>query len=131
MFDHQEKAQPQVQPQALSQDPLATPDTNSIPPSLQTTDGWTIIGKYKRGEFFDLKLMVHGDSPAIGRRYDAVENFRLVAKRVKRGADQGQVITLGMVQRGDTVEVLDIFIKIPSTKVVPVWAKLRAVLHKK
>lgn len=96
-----------------------------------TTDGWTIIGKVKQGRYFDLKLMVHGDSPAIGKSYDAVEDFRLVQKRPKRGEDLGQTITLGMVRRGDKVEVLDLYIKTPSTKAVPVWAKLRAILDKR
>jgi len=100
-------------------------------PSEQTTDGWTIIGKSKQGKFYDLNLMIHGDSPAIGRRYDAVEDFRLVHKRPERGERQGQVITLGMVHRGDSVEILDLYIEAPSTEMVPVWAKLRAVLHKR
>ena len=108
-----------------------TEEVTSKHPLEQTTDGWTIIGKYKRGKYFDLKLMVHGDSPAIGRSYDAVENFRLIQKRPITGEDQGQVVTLGMVHRGDSVEVLDIYIKTPSTKTIPVWAKLRAVLHKR
>ena len=108
-----------------------TPEKQTRTPQEETTEGWTIIGKYKQGKFFDLKLMVHGDSPAIGRSYDAVDNFRLVLKRGKKGDDQGQVITLGMVHRGDSVEVLDLHIKTPSTKTVSVWAKLRAVIHKR
>lgn len=94
----------------------------------QTTDGWAIIGKAKSGEFSDLVLMVHGDSPAIGRSYDAVKDFRLIQKRVVSTEDSGQVITLGMVRRGDSVELIDLFIPTPSTETVPVWGKLRAVL---
>ncbi|UTW13142.1 hypothetical protein [Marinobacterium rhizophilum] len=97
--------------------------------SVQLTEGWSIIGKSKQGKFFDLKLMVHGDSPAIGRSYDVVDDFRLVHKRPVSGEDQGQVITLGMVHRGDSVKVLDLYIETPSTELVPVWAKLGAVLH--
>ncbi|MEH6628309.1 MAG: hypothetical protein V7739_17840 [Motiliproteus sp.] len=100
-------------------------------PIQQTTDGWTIIGETRSGKFFDLKLMVHGDSPAIGRSYDAVEDFRLIQKRLKKGGDLGQVVTLGIVHRGDTVEVIDLYIPVPSTEMVPVWGKLRAVLHKR
>ncbi len=94
-------------------------------PMEQTTDGWAIIGFYQQGNFSDLTLMVHGDSPAIGRSYNAVEDFRLVQERPERGQ---ATITLGMVHRGDSVEVLDIEIE-PGTRRVPVWAKLRAVLH--
>ena len=52
-------------------------------PAEPRTDGWAIIGKYQRGKFSDLKLMVHGDSPAIGRHYDVVDDFRLVQKHPK------------------------------------------------
>lgn len=116
---------------AIQNSPTTELPVNATPehPSQQTTDGWTIIGKFKNGRFFDLNLMVHGDSPAIGRRYDAVEDFRLVSKRPKKDEDQGQVITLGMVRRGDSVEVLDLFTATPSTETVAVWAKLRTVLH--
>lgn len=100
-------------------------------PLEQTTDGWAIIGKVKGGKYSNLSLMVHGDSPAIGQRYDAVKDFRLVQKRSKSSRGSQQTITLGMVHRGDTVEVLDIFIPTPSTESVFVWAKLRAVLHKR
>ena len=118
---------------AIQNSPTITLPVNPTPqhPSQRSTDGWTIIGKFKNGKFFDLNLMVHGDSPAIGRRYDAVEDFRLVSKRREKGEDQGQVITYGMVHRGDSVEVLDLYTATPSTETVPVWAKLRAVLHKK
>jgi len=98
-------------------------------PMKQTTDGWAIIGFYNRGKFVDLKLMVHGDSPAIGRRYDVVDDFRLVQKTLEQNKRKA-VITLGMVHRGDSVEILDIEIE-PGTSRVPVWAKLRAVLHKR
>ena len=66
----------------------ATPQTKVVTPKTpeaQTTDGWAIIGFYQRGKFSDLKLMVHGDSPAIGRSYDVVEYFRLVQKRPEKG----------------------------------------------
>ena len=92
----------------------------------QTTDGWTIIGYYERGRFSNLVLMVHGNSPAIGRRYDAVKKSRLVQKKDAGGK---AVIPLGEVHRGDSVEVLDIEIE-PGYRRVPVWAKLRAVLHR-
>ena len=135
VFDDEGKSQPPVTRPIKS----ATLPPVSIPPkeitpnhtSEQPTDGWMIIGKSKHGKFFDLKLMIHEDSPAIGKRYDAVEDFRLVHKRPEKGVDQGQVITLGMVRRGDSVEILDLYIETPSTKTVPVWAKLRAVLHKR
>lgn len=96
-------------------------------PQEQTTDGWAIIGFYEQGKFSDLKLMVHGDSPAIGRSYDIVDDFRLVQKKLEQSKGKA-VITLGKVHRGDSVEVLDIEID-PGTRKVPVWAKLRAVLH--
>ena len=130
VFDNDAKPQHQP-PTALPT--VSTPPVEVTPkrPSEQPTDGWTIIGMSRRGKFFKLKLMVHGDSPAIGRRYDAVEDFRLIHKRLEKGADRGQVITLGMVHRGDTVEVIDLYIETPSTETVPVWAKLRAVLHKR
>ena len=96
-------------------------------PMEQTTAGWAIIGSYERGKFLDLSLMVHGDSPAIGRHYDAVKDFRLVQKKPKRGQ---ATITLGMVHRGDSVEILDIEVA-PGRSKVPVYAKLRAVLHKR
>ncbi len=99
--------------------------------SAQTTDGWAIVGKLKNGRFYDLKLMVHEDTPAIGRRYDVVEDFRVVQKRYTNREEQGQVITLGKVQRGDSVEILDIYAKTPSSQAVPVWAKLRAALHQR
>ncbi len=98
---------------------------------VQTTDGWAIVGKLKNGRFYDLKLMVHEDTPAIGRRYDVVEDFRVVQKRYSDREEQGQVITLGKVQRGDSVEILDIYAKTPSGQAVPVWAKLRAALHQR
>lgn len=107
------------------------PPIQAKEPLEQTTDGWAIIGKVKRGKYSELGLMVHGDSPAIGKRYDAVKDFRLVQKRSTSSQERQQAITLGMVHRGDTVEVLDIFIPSPSTESVFVWAKLRAVLHKR
>ncbi|MFT4937406.1 MAG: hypothetical protein ACI88A_000420 [Paraglaciecola sp.] len=99
-------------------------------PLEQTTDGWAIIGKVKGGKYSELSLMVHNDSPAIGRFYDAVEDFRLVQKRLTSTQERQQTTTLGMVHRGDSVEVLDIFIPVPSTESVFVWAKLRTVLNK-
>ncbi len=111
--------------------PVATPPRQPAPalpkgPKEPTTDGWAIIGFYKQGRFSDLKLMVHGDSPAVGRSYDAVDNFRVILKKPKRGK---ATITLGKVHRGDSVEILDMKIP-PGTERVPVWAKLRAVLHR-
>ncbi len=73
--------------------------------------------------------MVHGDSPAIGRSYDVVDDFRLVQKKLEQNEGKAS-ITLGMVHRGDSVEILDIEIDSGTSK-VPVWAKLRAVLHKR
>ena len=71
--------------------------------------------------------MIDGGTPAIGRRYQVVNDFRLVAKgpQEPRG---GQTVTLGMVRRGDTVEVLDLFVPTPSSETVLVHAKLRVVL---
>ena len=40
------------------------------------------------------------------------------------------MIALGMVRRGDTVELLDLYVPVPSTKMVFVHAKLRAVLDR-
>ena len=110
---------------------VPSPTVSVAPESLkqQTTDGWAIIGYYRQGKFSNLKLMVHGDSPAIGRRYDVVDNFRLVQKQLEESKGKA-VITLGMVHRGDSVEILDIEIE-PGTRKVAVWAKLRAVLHKR
>lgn len=126
-------AHPPVVQQSVVQQPAIQPPVvePAVQPSAETTEGWTIIGKARGGDFFDLKLMVHGDAPAIGRRYDAADDFRLVQKRPQGNADDGQVITLGMVRRGDSVEVLDLFIPTPSTETVPVWAKLRAVLGRR
>lgn len=118
---------PQV-PEAPKKPAPATPQPKVVTPKApeaQTTDGWAIIGFYQQGKFSDLKLKVHGDSPAIGRSYDVVDNFRLVQKRPEKGQ---AVITLGMVRRDYSVQVLDIEIA-PGTTKVPVWAKLRAVLH--
>ncbi len=98
-------------------------------PKEHTTDGWAIIGYYERGKFSGLNLMVHGDSPAIGRRYDVVDDFRLVQKKQEQNEGKAS-ITLGMVHRGESVEILDIEIESGTSK-VPVWAKLRAVLHKR
>ncbi len=98
-------------------------------PKEQTTDGWAIIGYYERGNFSGLSLMVHGDSPAIGRSYDVVDDFRLVQKKLEQNEGKAS-ITLGMVHRGDSVEILNIEIDSGTSK-VPVWAKLRAVLHKR
>jgi hypothetical protein len=122
-----------------SQTVVVAPETVVVPsptvsvapesPKEQTTDGWAIIGYYRQGKFSNLKLMVHGDSPAIGRRYDVVDNFRLVQKQLEESKGKA-VITLGMVHRGDSVEILDIEIE-PGTRKVAVWAKLRAVLHKR
>jgi len=123
MFDNNAESQPQI-----TQTPVELTPKH---PTELTTDGWAIIGKSKQGKFFDLELMIHGDSPAIGRSYDAVEDFRLVQKRLEKGDSHGQVVTLGMVHRGDSVQILDLYIETPSTEKVPVWAKLRAVLHKR
>jgi hypothetical protein len=95
--------------------------------ATQTTDGWAIIGRHQRGRFSEPVLLIDGDRPAIGRSYKATEDFRLV--QGGPGDDQrNAVITLGMVHRGDSVEVLDIEIA-PGTRRGPVYAKLRAVLH--
>ena len=120
-----------------SQTVVVAPETVVVPsppvsvapesPKEQTTDGWAIIGYYRQGKFSNLKLMVHGDSPAIGRRYDVVDDFRLVQKQLEESKSKA-VITLGMVHRSDSVEILDIEIE-PGTRKVAVWAKLRAVLH--
>jgi len=88
-------------------------------PQEQTPDGWAIIGSYERGIFSDPKLRIPGDSPAIGRSYDAVADFRLIQKRPERGQ---ATITLGMVRRGDRVEVLDVEIA-PATGKVPVLGR--------
>lgn len=104
---------------------VKTPVVVAKTPEKETADGWAIIGYYQQGRFSDLKLIVGSDSPAIGRSYDAVEDFRLILKRPETGE---AVITLGMVHRGERVEVLDIAVA-PGTSRVPVWAKLRAVLH--
>ena len=122
--------EPQPASVAPKQPVATTPQPAAVvlkTPKEQTTDGWAIIGFYKQGKFSDLKLMVHGDSPAIGRHYDVVDDFRLVQKQLEQTKGKA-VITLGIVQRGDSVEVLDIEIE-PSTRRVPIWAKLRAVLH--
>ena len=116
------------QPAAKASTPSSTGSSN--PPTEHTTDGWAIIGKYQRGKFSDLKLMVHGDSPAIGRRYDVVDDFRLVQKHPDQKNRGEATITLGKVHRGDSVEVIDIKIA-PGFKMVSAWAKLRAVLHKR
>ncbi len=110
---------------APAPNPIPKPVPKPASPAQQTTDGWAIIGFYRQGKFADLKLMVHGDSPAIGRRYDVVDDFRLIHK--PRAAGEA-VITLGMVRRGDSVEVLDIVVE-PGRERVPVHAKLRAVLR--
>ena len=120
---------------AASNQPAAKTATQSSTGSTQTpteptTDGWAIIGKYQRGKFSDLKLMVHGDSPAIGRRYDVVDDFRLVQKHPDQKNRGEATITLGKVHRGDSVEIIDMKIP-PGFKMVSAWAKLRAVLHKR
>lgn len=92
-----------------------------------TVDGWALIGQYQRGRFSDLSIRIPGDSPAIGSRYPAAEDFRMIAERPERGES---VITLGMVRRGDPVEVLDLDVA-PGRDRVPVWAKLRAVVHRR
>ena len=121
------------QPVAVApKEPVAPNQPVAVSPKSrkeQTTDGWAIIGFYRQGKFSDLKLMVHGDSPAIGRSYDVVDDFRLAQKKLEQSKGKA-VITLGMVHRGDSVEILDIEIE-PGTSKVPVWAKLRAVLHKR
>jgi hypothetical protein len=96
-------------------------------PGPEATDGWAIIGYAERGTYYDVSLNVHGASPAIGQKYVAAKDFRLIQKRQPQKGEQ--TITLGMVHRGDTVEVLDLYLEPPSTKRMPVYAKLRAVLH--
>jgi hypothetical protein len=96
-------------------------------PKKETTDGWAIIGYVEQGDYYDLALNVHGARPAIGQKYVAVKDFRLIQKRQPQSGEQ--TITLGMVHRGDMVEVLDLYLEPPSTKRMPVYAKLRAVLH--
>ena len=98
--------------------------------TAETTDGWAIIGKSRGGKFFDLDILIEGDSPAIGKRYKVVNDFRLIAKGPREEPKGGQTVTLGMVRRGDTVELLDLFVPVPSTKTVFVHAKLRAVLDR-
>lgn len=95
----------------------------------ETTDGWAIIGKVKSGRFSDLALMVHEDSPAPGRSYDVVDDFRLIANDPREHERGEQVITLGRVRRGDRVELLELYVPTPSTQRVNVYAKLRAVLR--
>ena len=60
--------------------------------------------------------------------YQVVNDFRLVARGPQDRQEGGQTVTLGMVRRGDSVELLDLFVPTPSTKTVRVYAKLRAVL---
>lgn len=125
---------------APKQPVVATPQPKAVAPSQtevlarrtpakpkeQTTDGWAIIGFYEQGRFSDLTLRVQGDRPAAGRSYDAVKDFRLV---LKRRPERGEKVeTLGMVHRGDSVEVIEIEVE-SSTRKIPVHAKLRAVLH--
>ena len=98
--------------------------------TAEPTEGWAIIGKARGGKFFALDILVEGDSPAIGKRYKVVNDFRLVAKGPQEDRRGGQVVTLGMVRRGDTVELLDLFVPVPSTETVFVHAKLRAVLDR-
>jgi len=96
----------------------------------ETADGWTKIGRHSRGEFFDLRIEAHGDSPAVGRIYQAKSDFRLVQERPLRKEDRSRVTTVGMVHRGDAVEILDLYMATPSRKKAPVWAKVRAVRQK-
>lgn len=98
--------------------------------TAEVTEGWAIIGKARGGEFFDLDILIEGDSPAVGKRYKVVNDFRLTAKGPQEESSGGQVVTLGMVRRGNTVELLDLFVPVPSTKTVFVHAKLRAVLDR-
>jgi len=107
-----------------------SPAAVTAAPFAEATEGWAIIGKARGGKFFDLDILVEGDSPAIGKRYKVVNDFRLVAKGPREDRGGAQVVTLGMVRRGDTVELLDLFVPVPSTKTVPVYAKLRAVLDR-
>ncbi len=94
-----------------------------------TTDGWAIIGKYRQGKFVDLELMVESDSPAIGKSYKVVNNFRLIQKPTFTRGEK--TITLGVVHRGDFVEVLDLRVPSVTGKITsPVYAKLRAELKK-
>ena len=123
------ESQPVAKAPVVPAPPNQSVGETSKSPKEQTTDGWAIIGYYERGKFSGLKLMVHGDSPAIGKSYDVVDDFRLVQK--KHAQNEGKAsITLGMVHRGDSVEILDIQVESGTSK-VPVWAKLRAVLHKR
>lgn len=111
---------------ASSQNPKPNPN---IPAKKDRTDGWAIIGNYRQGKFVDLNLMVESDSPAIGKSYKVVNNFRLIQKPTFTRGEK--TITLGVVHRGDSVEVLDL--KVPSVTgktTSPVYAKLRAELKK-
>lgn len=121
-------AQPVPGAPKTPQEPTARRETPKqiLPPVTPTKDGWAIIGFYEQGKFSDLTLMVRGERPVAGRSYEAVKDFRLVLKRRPELGEK--VITLGMVHRGDSVEVLEIDIE-RSTGKVPVHAKLRAGLH--
>lgn len=111
-------------------DPTPTKEPVAEHRRQETADGWTKIGRHRRGEFLGLKIEVHGDSPAVGRIYQATTDFRLVQERPLRKEDRSQVTTVGMVHRGDAVEILDLYMATPSRKKAPVWAKVRAVRQK-
>ena len=96
--------------------------------AAEATEGWAIIGKARSGRFFEMDILIDGDSPAIGKSYTVVNDFRLVAKGPQEDRQGGQTLTLGMVRRGDTVELIDLFVPVPSTETVFVHAKLRAEL---
>jgi hypothetical protein len=119
---------PPLRPRPASTSPTREPAAVPVVASATTTDGWAIIGNYRDGRFSDLTLTVDGDSPAIGRSYHAVADFRLVQKQPQAGE---AVLTLGMVHRGEPVEVVDLVVPVPvdGRRSAPVWAKLRAVLH--
>ena len=98
-------------------------------PAEQTTDGWAIIGNAEHGQFFDLLLKVPSGVPAVGGRYEVLRRFRVVQNDPHDSGQSGQTITLGVVNPGDRVEVLDLYVPVPSTRSVFVHAKLRTVLR--
>ena len=91
----------------------------------QAVVGWTRIARLKHGIYKDLKIALTDGSPTVGGTYGAIAQFPVFRNRPLRREDRRRMTPVAMVHRGDSVKLIDLYLKSTGRRSVPVWAKVR------
>ena len=81
----------------------------------QAVVGWTRIARLKHGIYKDLKIALT----------DGIAQFPVFRNRPLRREDRRRMTPVAMVHRGDSVKLIDLYLKSTGRRSVPVWAKVR------